>query len=1009
MKATRRRTRPLTARQKTPSPGKDSELPFFRKEADGPGFFDRSSNFFGARPQVHRSCADCEESDDKEALQRKRFESSLNDSKGQGSALPGPTKGFMENTFHRNFSNVRIHSGTPASIMSRQIHAKAFTHQQDIYFDEGQYAPETSEGKSLLAHELTHVVQQGNSQSGSLQKQDDEKELPAVQREEEDKAVESSGDAGTESGEKVFNDKDPEFVLVEFMSKLDAVAAQNATGTQDENTGDASGADPTEEDKQLEYELNEAKDWLGSGAQAFRKRLLIETELMRLDDGGYRQSVIDTYYAEEGGGPVYLDAVKANIDTQSSGEAETMNRLNVNIGLGLTPENFIDNWYIIGKNAADAFPQFSWEIVRPLITPADYIGQNITFGFSSSQKDYYASMNSLSVDMSYNGLPVSFIPSLSLSYYSLVKSKAAPSLIKMPQKAWMYDHFFSPEEVDLHSETMKKYVHALVAYADFSFRSAVYQEWIKAGIFKWQSFNAMSIHLFRKQYPSGFTKVDDFYQFAHKGAFSGLGIIGAAWLQDIYAGGRSPYLELSLLAQKARENGEKHFITFGTSAFNDFNTSLTNADYRIAGLGKNERLVEAITWSIEKGFAAQGITALLANLDTILMEILKDTIKDKAKRKAIMTGIGMAGPWGRAISLIYNLWELFEDTKDKIELALLISSFIKLLDEARETTKVTGMQRSSAKLAQAYETTFQLLIQKLGSILMDKLPKAAAKKIKEGSDRKNKMSEAQRMNLLAESATQDDVAKLDADHLEAEMETALKTRPSKPAEPDSDFDAMVVLPNSHTWKRNKKTGVWCRSSAECKTRTLDKEFIDELDAKANNLDDEFSEMGGYGVKDNIPLPETGVYRNNKPVRQTQRTQLRSRMTAPAWASGGRDWNAHHVIPWGFLNHGTFDVLRSHGGWDHNDLANSLALPTQRGIKGAEHLPVHQVSLTDLQNKGAFHDVTYHGVYSQKVKAKLDAMLDKFEHDPKKLREEVHKLIQDLKANELISSKMATLF
>ncbi|MDX2247055.1 MAG: DUF4157 domain-containing protein [Bacteroidia bacterium] len=87
--------------------------------------------------------------------------SQLSNSKGSGSPLPKPTLGFMNQAFGSDFSNVRIHTGTQAAEMSQDIQAKAFTHGSDIYFNQGQYSPETSEGKKLLAHELTHVGQQG--------------------------------------------------------------------------------------------------------------------------------------------------------------------------------------------------------------------------------------------------------------------------------------------------------------------------------------------------------------------------------------------------------------------------------------------------------------------------------------------------------------------------------------------------------------------------------------------------------------------------------------------------------------------------------------------------------------------------------------------------------------------------------------------------------------------------------------------------------------------------------
>ena len=89
------------------------------------------------------------------------FETSLSASKGGGSALPDTTRQFMEKRFQADFSSVRIHTGTQAEQMSSAIRAQAFTHGDDIYFNSGTYAPGTAEGSRLLAHELTHTVQQG--------------------------------------------------------------------------------------------------------------------------------------------------------------------------------------------------------------------------------------------------------------------------------------------------------------------------------------------------------------------------------------------------------------------------------------------------------------------------------------------------------------------------------------------------------------------------------------------------------------------------------------------------------------------------------------------------------------------------------------------------------------------------------------------------------------------------------------------------------------------------------
>lgn len=93
------------------------------------------------------------------------FESSLSSSKGSGSPLPDTTKQYMESRFGADFSGVRIHTGSYAENLSTGIHAQAFTHGNDIYFNSGKYSPNTEAGGTLLAHELTHTIQQGASRS----------------------------------------------------------------------------------------------------------------------------------------------------------------------------------------------------------------------------------------------------------------------------------------------------------------------------------------------------------------------------------------------------------------------------------------------------------------------------------------------------------------------------------------------------------------------------------------------------------------------------------------------------------------------------------------------------------------------------------------------------------------------------------------------------------------------------------------------------------------------------
>ncbi|WP_196516775.1 eCIS core domain-containing protein [Nostoc sp. WHI] len=85
-------------------------------------------------------------------------ENRLKTSQGGGQPLPEPTRELMESRFHHNFSKVRVHNDPEAA---QSLNARAFTHRNNIVFNAAQYQPEVHEGQRLLAHELTHVVQQG--------------------------------------------------------------------------------------------------------------------------------------------------------------------------------------------------------------------------------------------------------------------------------------------------------------------------------------------------------------------------------------------------------------------------------------------------------------------------------------------------------------------------------------------------------------------------------------------------------------------------------------------------------------------------------------------------------------------------------------------------------------------------------------------------------------------------------------------------------------------------------
>lgn len=80
---------------------------------------------------------------------------------GGGQSLPEGVRRSMEGAFGVDFSAVRVHSGGEADALNRSMQSRAFTVGADVFFAQGEYRPETTSGRKLLAHELTHTVQQG--------------------------------------------------------------------------------------------------------------------------------------------------------------------------------------------------------------------------------------------------------------------------------------------------------------------------------------------------------------------------------------------------------------------------------------------------------------------------------------------------------------------------------------------------------------------------------------------------------------------------------------------------------------------------------------------------------------------------------------------------------------------------------------------------------------------------------------------------------------------------------
>ncbi len=79
---------------------------------------------------------------------------------GGGRPLPAETRAFLEPRFKANFAGVRIHTGGKAENLSTRLGARAFTYGRDIFFNAGAFQPDSPQGMELIAHELTHTIQQ---------------------------------------------------------------------------------------------------------------------------------------------------------------------------------------------------------------------------------------------------------------------------------------------------------------------------------------------------------------------------------------------------------------------------------------------------------------------------------------------------------------------------------------------------------------------------------------------------------------------------------------------------------------------------------------------------------------------------------------------------------------------------------------------------------------------------------------------------------------------------------
>jgi hypothetical protein len=160
----------------------------------------------------------------------------INSAKGGGQALHEPLRMKVEQAMGSDFSGVKVHHDTNADTLNRSLSARAFTTGEHIFFKRGEYQPESRGGQELIAHELTHVVQQGAGTIPSVQMEGDKSKSLT---EEQQTASQAAYDVYTKAVEAVKQSnllsEEQRKLANEFFQKIAEYGSLNINQTGDLN------------------------------------------------------------------------------------------------------------------------------------------------------------------------------------------------------------------------------------------------------------------------------------------------------------------------------------------------------------------------------------------------------------------------------------------------------------------------------------------------------------------------------------------------------------------------------------------------------------------------------------------------------------------------------------------------------------------------------------------------------------------------------------------------------
>lgn len=232
------------------------------------------------------------------------MEQAIQSKRGGGQPMDNATRQQMEGAFGQDFKNVRIHSDGEADSLNRSLSARAFTTGKDIFFKQGEYDTAVTEGRKLLAHELTHVVQQtgetrlkmkvstpndryeqeADQMAREVIQRDQQKFQSAMKPDQLHRQVEEEEEELQTKRLILKQEEDEEVQLKEQIEKGEEIRRQSG------EEGETTGQRPTKKtDVPEEYQQRRKEEWLDR-ARAARNRVL------RLMKAPYNPGVMSKRY-----------------------------------------------------------------------------------------------------------------------------------------------------------------------------------------------------------------------------------------------------------------------------------------------------------------------------------------------------------------------------------------------------------------------------------------------------------------------------------------------------------------------------------------------------------------------------------------------------------------------------------------------------------------------------------------------------------------------------------------